>query len=124
VVLLHIVSLLVSLSSIDWDVGTGTTFGGEGDPGNPDPSLACYGRPIRDASDVVVAHRTLPCRSRVVVCLPRTGRCVSARVGDRGPWGRERGRYTSSIDLSPRVATALGHNGRETVLIVSALPWD
>jgi hypothetical protein len=100
-------------------VGLGTTFSAVGDPGNPNPHLACYGRPMRDKNDLIIAHRGLPCRSSVLVCAPRTGKCVSAKVGDRGPFGKyKNGEWKAIADLSPAVRRKLGHNGLEPVVLL------
>jgi rare lipoprotein A (peptidoglycan hydrolase) len=90
----------------------GTVFGSsKWDPGNPNSRLACYHREIDDARDLVVAHNTLPCKTKVLIFNPRTGRTSIAHVGDRGP-------RHAGIDLSRRVARQLRHNGFETVLVV------
>ena len=91
-------------------VGLATTFSSV-DRWNPDPFLACLRRPLDDEHDLVIAHRTLPCRSRVLLCLPRTRRCVVAVVGDRGP-------VHADLDLAPAVRRRLRHSGREVVLFV------
>ena len=99
---------------------------GPNDVHNPDAHLACWrslGRGYNDLltnEDMVVAHRTLPCGSFVYVCSPRTLRCTSARVGDRGPFGRyrrgkRRGQFVSMLDLAPAVARRIGFNGYEPV---------
>jgi rare lipoprotein A len=51
-----------------------------------------------------VAHRTLPCGSKVTFKNPRNGRVVTARVVDRGPYvsGRQ-------WDLTGGLCLALGH---------------
>lgn len=104
--------LLMLVTALGGSPQLATVFGApDWDRGNPNPTLACYHRPIDDARDLVVAHRTLPCRSRVLLVLPRTGRAVVARVGDRGP-------RRADIDLSVQVARRLRHNGRETVLVI------
>lgn len=91
--------------------GTGTIFGSsKWDRTNPNSHLACYRRDISDR-DMVVAHNTLPCGTRVWLFNPRTGRSTVAVVGDRGP------RY-AMVDLSKAVASRLSHNGREPVLLV------
>lgn len=90
--------------------GIATTFKPVDDPWNPDPHLACYGRDLRN-SDVVVAHPTLPCRSRVFLYNARTHRSVVARVGDRGP-------RHAMVDLAPATARALRANGYEQVVMV------
>ena len=93
------------------NVGIATNFSAVGDRWNPVPWAACLRRDLDDARDFVVAHRTLPCLSRVLVVSLRTGRAVVAIVGDRGP-------RRASIDLAPRVARAIGANGKELVAIV------
>lgn len=113
----RLLDLLLVLTGIE--VGVGTTFSAANDPGNPNPHLACYGRDLRDDRDLVVAHRTLPCRSKVVVCVPRTSRCAVGLVGDRGPYGRTKTGYRAIVDLSPAMKRQLLHNGRETVLLWS-----
>lgn len=91
-------------------MGRATTFYPQGDPWNPDPHLACTGRDLTDR-DVVVAHPTLPCGSRVLIYAPRTGRSVVATVADRGP-------KRALVDLSPATARALRANGEEQVVMV------
>jgi hypothetical protein len=90
-------------------VGIATTFRAV-EPTN-NGWLACEHRLMRDATDAVVASRTLPCRSQVLVCLPRTGRCTRATVGDRGP------RHVL-IDLAPLVARRLRSNGWDAAVVV------
>jgi rare lipoprotein A (peptidoglycan hydrolase) len=53
---------------------------------------------------VGVAHRTLPCGTKVVFRNPANGRVVTARVVDRGPYvsGRQ-------WDMTPGLCKALGH---------------
>lgn len=89
-----------------------TVFGSSSwDAGNPHSRLACYHREIDDERDFVVAHNRMPCRTKVFLYNPRTGRSVVARVGDRGP-------RHADIDLSLPVARQLRHNGREWVVVV------
>ena len=87
-------------------VGTATTFSRH-DRGNPNPRVACGGAMLRD-SELVAAHPRLPCGTRVLVCAPRTRRCVTVRVVDRGP-------AHALIDLSLAATRALRSNGRERV---------
>ncbi len=99
-----------------------TQFAAKGDPWNPDPELACQpGRDLDDSRDVIVAHRTLPCGTRVRICVVRSGACVEARVADRlGPCRPHR---CSQLDLAPATARLLrlnrrrGWNGMEPVTI-------
>lgn len=93
-------------------VGMATIFGSsKWDKWNPHSRLACTHREIDDRKDLVIAHNTLPCGTRLWIFNPRTGRSVIAHVADRGP------RY-GDADLSIPTARAIGHNGRETVLLV------
>jgi rare lipoprotein A len=102
-------------------IGIGTMFWADGDPQNPNSHLACYHRALNDKKDFIVAHRTLPCNTEVVVCNIRTNECVKAKVADRGPYGKTKHKgtitYTSVIDLSKRVAKAIHFNGKESVLV-------
>jgi hypothetical protein len=91
-------------------VGIATNFQPLDDPGNPVPYAACLHRDLRD-SDLVVAHPTLPCQSRVLLYNARTHKTVVARVGDRGP-------RHAMVDLAPATTRALRANGWETVLMI------
>jgi rare lipoprotein A (peptidoglycan hydrolase) len=105
------VLLLLQLAGTG-QVGVGTIFGSSNwDAHNPHSNLACTHREIDDSKDMVVAHNTLPCHSKVWVFNPRTGRSVMARVADRGP-------RHALIDMSKGVARRLKHNGMEKVLVV------
>jgi len=104
-----------------------TTFGGEGDASNPDSRLACwkyigkkFNDRLDDKKDFLVAHRTLPCGTSLIICNPRTKKCATARVGDRGPFGKTKGKYRAGIDLSTAVAKSIHFNGMEKVLIWKA----
>lgn len=106
---LKILTFLVSMNI--GTIGTATTFSAV-DTWNPDPGLACYhGRTLND-QELVVAHPTLPCRSKVIIYNLRTRRWVQAKVGDRGP-------RHAAIDLSPATAKAIKSNGMETVYFYS-----
>lgn len=100
-----LLKLLLSLK-----VGVATNFSHVDDPWNPVPYAACLKRDLR-ATDVVVAHRTLPCLSRVWLHNVRTGRSVIAVVGDRGP-------RRAMVDLAPATTRALRANGKEVVWMV------
>jgi rare lipoprotein A (peptidoglycan hydrolase) len=117
------------------DRGVATRFG---DPGDPlaGEHLYCTGRKM-DPSQLACAHRTLPCGTLVMLENPRTGRFAVCQVLDRGPFGAkletgawgmkihksDPGQWRGVIDLSPAVADALDHNGRERVrLYYKALP--
>lgn len=70
--------------------------------------LACGGR--LGYSSLVVAHRSLPCGTRVTVRY--RGRVVQARVMDRGPFSGHR-----EFDLAGGVARRLGFRGVGTVWV-------
>lgn len=103
--LLRLLTLLLGLQH-----GVATNFSHENDPWNPVAYAACLKRDLRD-TDLVVAHPTLPCKSRVFIFVPRTGRHVVARVGDRGP-------RRAALDLAPATSRKLKANGWEFVIFV------
>ena len=118
---LMLLALLVSSGHL----AMATTFGPrDSDPVHRNDELGCPQRTSRGGhrmrrlrvDDVVVASFALPCDANVWILNPRTGLLAVARVADRGP-GRAR-RWTArfDLDLSPRLAALLGHNGRERVL--------
>lgn len=91
--------------------------------------LACPGAP----SPYGVAHRTLPCGTRVVLCY--RGQCVRSRVVDSGPHGITNGtgyrvltrgqrmpagwNYRGDIDVRAGTARALGFSGGTITWTVS-----
>ncbi|MCC6781112.1 MAG: septal ring lytic transglycosylase RlpA family protein [Hyphomicrobiales bacterium] len=85
------------------------------DPGHPSYGLASFYRHhSRTASgeafnerELTAAHRTLPFGTRVRVTSLATGRSVTVRVNDRGPYVQGR-----VVDLSYSAAEALGMVGR------------
>jgi hypothetical protein len=85
-------------SSVSW-----ASWYGPGLYGN---HLACGG--TLTTGTYGVAHKTLPCGSRLVVCFHR--RCTRVRVVDRGPFvaGRE-------FDLTGAVATHLHFSGAQPI---------
>jgi rare lipoprotein A (peptidoglycan hydrolase) len=130
-----LVFALFGVSPMEADRGLATRFGDPGDllAGN---HLYCTGRKM-DPSQLACAHRTLPCGTLVMLENPRTGRFAVCEVLDRGPFGAkletggwgmkirksDPGKWRGIIDLSPAVANALDHNGRERVrLYYKALP--
>lgn len=56
-----------------------------------------------DMHAMTAAHKTLPFGSRVVVTNPSTGKSVTVRINDRGPFTRGR-----TIDLSRAAAEEIG----------------
>lgn len=111
--------------------------------GGPSP---CINRLVRP-TDNLIAHRSLPCGTKVRLTNFRTGKTTITYVGERGPYGActypgwkkwkegqplnaapcpkgywrikkkksGRGIWRGSIDITPRVRKALGHNGFELV---------
>jgi rare lipoprotein A len=61
---------------------------------------------------VSAAHKTLPFGTRVVVRNQRTGRSITVRINDRGPFIAGR-----IIDLSTGAKNALGMNGLASVCL-------
>lgn len=91
-------------------IGIATTFSAV-DDANPNPLLYCTNKLLDDEKDMVVAHKSLPCGSKVFLYNIRTKRHVVAKVADRGP-------RHAAIDLSPRTARTLRSNGMEKMLII------
>nr|WP_233998045.1 septal ring lytic transglycosylase RlpA family protein [Erythrobacter sp. QSSC1-22B] len=65
-----------------------------------------------DMHALTAAHRTLPFGSEVRVTDPRSGKAVTVRINDRGPFSRNR-----TIDLSRAAAQQIGlvNRGHGTV---------
>lgn len=91
-------------------IGIATTFSAV-DDANPNPLLYCTNKVLDDEKDLVVAHKSLPCGSKVFLYNLRTKRHTIAKVADRGP-------RHAAIDLSPRTAKTLRSNGMEKVVII------
>ncbi len=91
-------------------VGLATNFSQVDDPFNLVPYAACLHRDLR-STDLVVAHPTLPCNSRVYIYNIRNNKSVIARIGDRGP-------RHALVDLAPATTNALKANGWEKVVMV------
>ena len=108
-----------------------TQFGHAGDGyGGRTPTIY-YDRPV-SAQDMGIAHREFPIGATVRVTNLRTGKTSRALVIDRGPYGKlgpkgewfngrkhrkRKGEWRGCADLTPRLARAIGHNGKETVQI-------
>ena len=94
------ITWILLVASIFWagdlEICTASTFGQRGDrlAGGVAPYL---GRRVRP-SDEGIAHRTWPLGSWVRVCVPRTGRCETVKVIDRGPFGavNKRGKWRNA----------------------------
>jgi hypothetical protein len=117
-----------------------STFGSVGDKwmGGPSPCLRRMVRP----TDRIIAHRRLPCGTKVLLLNPRNGKTTQARVGERGPYGActkrswklgtpcpkgywrvkrkssERGVWRGAFDLTPAVSKSLGKKGIEPILLM------
>ena len=74
-------------------------------PGLYGNRMSCGGR--LTPSTRAVAHRTLPCGTRVRICYALV--CATARVRDRGPFVHGR-----TLDLSEAVVRSLGYRGAMT----------
>lgn len=98
----------------------------------------CLKRLVRQ-TDNVIAHRTLPCGTKVKITNLRTNKTTISRVGERGPYGAcikkgwkvgttcprghwrlkrkasDPGIWRGAFDLTPRVARRLRHNGFELI---------
>ena len=117
---------------ISVEKGLATRFGDPGDPLDGD-RLSCVRRPMLPGEHAC-AHRTLPCGTTLIVENPRTGAITTCAVLDRGPYGailkngkwviklrkKDPGSWRGVLDLSPSVARALKHNGREPVRLYYA----
>ena len=133
------------------EIGLASRYGYPGDRyENFKQPYACYGsltkkwgkERYKEALKTGVAHRTLPCGTKILICkqkkaklLPSdkyiSGPCTPAIVVDRGPYGAldRRGRWhrrkrlypgerwRGIIDLLPPVAQKLGVWGLEKVVI-------
>ena len=112
-----------------------------GDPGDryAGRTLTCHRfmepRSFRAAIAQGCAHRWLPCGTRLLVGNTRTGRIGACTVVDRGPYGamhrgrwvikrraRDPGTWRGVLDLLPPVASRLGLNGLEPVLVQPVRP--
>jgi hypothetical protein len=124
-----ILAAFFGLTTMHYDRGLATRFG---DPGDhlSGKHLSCTHEHIRP-DQLVCAHRTLPCGTPLLLENPRTGQFAVCEVLDRGPFGailptgewgvkihkNEPGDWRGILDLSPAVADALGHNGRERIRV-------
>ncbi len=115
-------SALASLG-LHVEAGTAYQFSAQNDPQNPVANAACLKRDMVDSRDFIVAHRTLPCKSKVLIVNRDNGRHAVATVGDRGPYGKNRkGKFRGVVDLSPLVDRALKAKGTANVYVVAFLP--
>ena len=68
--------------------------------------------PILTRLSYWIAHKSLPCGTRVKVTNRANGRSIVVRVEDRGPYVRSR-----IVDLTVAAAGALGVSGTAPVLV-------
>ena len=119
------IEMLLSLFA-GWQMCLAGNFGYDGDQ-HAGGDAVCIGRPV--GNEVGIAHRDLPCGTRVVLVNPRNMRSVVARVVDHGPYGARLGRrwvvkryesdpgsWRGCLDLTPMAARRIDHNGMEDVL--------
>lgn len=131
--------LLLAISMVAGiKAGNASRYGYEGDAFDRVGSFACrrslqarHGeRGWQKMRDHGVAHRTLPCGTRLGICNLRTSQCTTAFVVDRGPWGvldrkgewhmrttplRAGEHYRGELDLLPGTYTAIALAGIEKV---------
>ncbi|MCP4448260.1 MAG: hypothetical protein GY811_23415 [Myxococcales bacterium] len=108
-----------------------TIFGQPGDGYGGRTPTVLYGRSVSPA-DMGIAHRTWPMGSRIRITNLRTKKSATGVVLDRGPYGkldasgdwfnsrRERsrvGKFRGCADLTPALAEAIGHDGKDKVKI-------
>lgn len=132
-------TLLLAISMLAGiQTGNASRYGYEGDIYDRVGSFACrrtllarYGeKGWQRMRGTGLAHRTLPCGTRLGVCNVRTGQCTVAYVVDRGPWGvldrkgewhvrtgklRPGEYYRGHLDLLPGTYTAINVVGIEKV---------
>lgn len=69
-----------------------------------------------DLNKLTAAHKTLPLGSRVKLTALSTGKSVTVRINDRGPWVKGR-----DFDLSEAAALALGIHGRGVAAVEATI---
>ena len=131
----HILLLaLLGSPQVVTEEGKAAVYGQAGDQlaGGP---LACSGKRLSQ-SDLVCAHRTLPCGTPMLVFSLRTQRIATCRVLDRGPFGArlatgkfvikkragQKGTWRAVVDMAPAVAGMLGVHDTEPVRLVYLRP--
>lgn len=106
-----------------------TIFGYPGDGHGGRTPTVLYGRPV-SPSDMGIAHRTWPMGARIRITNLRTKLSSFGVILDRGPYGKldkdgrwfnsrryrsRAGKYRGCADLTPALAKAIGHDGRDRV---------
>lgn len=95
-------------------------------------------RPVDPEHDIGIAHRTLPLGSMVLLHVPKNNTWTAAVVIDRGPYGRtdaegnwyngaiewkkgrrfrKGSRWNGCVDLTPKAAKLLKHDGWEKIVV-------
>jgi rare lipoprotein A (peptidoglycan hydrolase) len=107
---------MAHLFGLGAEAGVATRYG---DPGDryAGGKLACVGRDMLPG-ELLCAHRTLPCGTRLLVInLERPGQAYCT-VKDRGPYAVPTRPWVASIDLSPAMAQAVNLDGSDLVAYV------
>ncbi len=129
--LIQFVFWLMSVTPGQRFVDYGSQFAQPGDKWAGGASV-CLWREVRP-TDHIIAHRTLPCGTKVLVRNMRTNLATIATVGDHGPYGAcldegwvkgtrcqswvvkkhatDPGTWRGSFDLTPSVGKAIGQTG-------------
>jgi hypothetical protein len=123
----YILSLLISLFSFTKQTCLSTVFNTPGD------KLAGGAFACGNAQAEGIAHRTLPCGTKVLLVNNRTKDWTITQVVDRGPYGaidefgnwfvkktsQEGGIWRGCVDLTPKIQKLLNHNGLERISVYS-----
>lgn len=109
-------------------------FGYEGDP-LAGGTNACTGVKM-GRTEMGIAHRTLPCGTKVILFNPRSSKATTAVVVDHGPYGamnegvwvlkRKRsdpGKWRGCLDISRSVARALDFDGFGKIFYAPVAHW-
>lgn len=117
--------ILLLLVNVCWS----TQFGHIGDGHGGRSPTVYHQRPV-SPTDVGIAHRTWPMGRTVKVENLRTGKSATARIIDRGPYGKldsdgnwfnsrkhrdREGEFRGCADLTPKLAEMIGHDGMDKV---------
>ena len=106
-----------------------TIFGYEDDP-HAGGEAVCVYRNVRD-TELGIAHRTLPCGTRVYLFNPANKTGSFAKVIDRGPYGaiflnkwfvkknsKSPGIWRGCVDMTSALAKKISHDGESKVLLL------
>ena len=111
--LFFIVLLFVMCESVAMAAGTVVLASWYGRSPALEGAPMANGKPFRSRDTSIVAHKTLPIHTRLVVINPDNGRRLNMEVQDRGPFvkGRE-------LDLSWAAAEYLGYTKKGVARLV------